>query len=132
MKKLIVAILALVYITTSTGAVIRVHYCMGELADWSIGVDNSKTCGKCGMQVSEEKDNGCCKDKHTFVKNNSDQKFAQTGLLIIPILTVALPVSFIKFHADDFLSIREENSVTHPPLRSRGVAVYIRNCVFLI
>ena len=104
---------------------------MGELADWGIGADNSKTCSNCGMLKSDEKYNDC-KDKHTFVKNNSDQKFAQTGLLIIPILTVALPVSFIKFHADDFLSVREENSVTHPPLLNRGVAVYIRNCVFLI
>lgn len=108
------------------------HYCMGELADWGLGANDSTTCSTCGMQESDEKDNGCCKDKHTVVKNNADQKLAEFGLLSIQVVAVALPVSFIKFHSDDFLSSREENAVSHPPHRSTGVAVYIRNCFFLI
>ena len=69
MKKLVVAIVALLYISTSTGAPLYMHYCMGKLADWGFGDNNSKTCGKCGMEKSEQKENGCCKDEHTFLKN---------------------------------------------------------------
>ena len=108
------------------------HYCMGQLADWGLGTSNSKICGNCGMKESDEKDNGCCKDKHVVVKNNVDQKFAETGLSKIQVLAVALPVSFIEVHFSNFLSVTEENSGSHAPPRSTGVAVYIRNCIFLI
>jgi hypothetical protein len=50
MKKLFVAILAILYLSTSTGATLHVHYCMGRLAGWGLGHNNSKTCGKCGME----------------------------------------------------------------------------------
>ncbi len=76
MKKIIVAILALLYITTSTGATIHMHYCMGELADWGIGLNDSKTCGKCGMDKSDEKDNGCCNDEQKQVKLETDHQKA--------------------------------------------------------
>ena len=58
MKKFVAVILALVYIGTSTGANIHMHYCMGKLADWGLGDNKSKTCSKCGMEKSDEKDNG--------------------------------------------------------------------------
>lgn len=132
MRKIIVTIIALVYITTSTGAVIRMHYCMGELADWGLGPNNSNTCGNCGMQESDKKENGCCSDKHTFVKNNADQKFSETGLFMIPVLAVALPVSSIEVYSGNFTSATEKNPGSNAPPRNRGVAVYIRNCVFLI
>jgi hypothetical protein len=50
MKKLIVAILSLLYICTSTGATVHMHYCMGKLADWDFGHNTSKTCSGCGMK----------------------------------------------------------------------------------
>jgi hypothetical protein len=132
MKKLIVAIVALLYISTSTGAPLYLHYCMGNPAGWGFGDNNSKTCGGCGMEKSEEKDNGCCKDEHTFLKNDSDQKVTTIGFQMIQLLAVVLPVSSIEMSITDFLSITEENPVNHAPPRTIGVAVYIRNCFFLI
>ena len=96
MKKLVVAIVALLYISTSTGAPLYMHYCMGKLAGWGFGDNKSKTCGRCGMEKSEEKDNGCCKDEHTFLKNDSDQKVTTIGFQMIQLLAVALPVSSIE------------------------------------
>jgi hypothetical protein len=132
MKKVVVAILALVYISTSTGAMLHMHFCMGKLADWGLGQNKSKTCGGCGMEKSEEKDNGCCKDEHKFFKNDTDQKTVESGFQLIQLLSMALPVSFIDILSNDFSSVTEENPIRHAPPRSSGVAVYIRNCVFLI
>lgn len=132
MKKLLIAIFALLYISTSTGATLHIHYCMGKLADWGLGHNNSKTCGECGMEKSEEKDNGCCKDEYKFIKNDTDQKTAEVGLQMLQVLAVALPVSFIEIPSNDFHSATEENPISHAPPRINAVAVYIRNCVFLI
>ena len=132
MKKFITAIFAILYIGTSTGATLNLHYCMGKLADWDLGLNKSKTCGKCGMEKSNEKDNGCCKDEHKFIKNGTDQKTAEAGLQIMQLFATALPVSFGEIHSIDFPSVTEVNQISHAPPRSGGVAVYIRNCVFLI
>jgi hypothetical protein len=132
MKKFITAILAVLYLGTSTGATVHMHYCMGKLADWGLGHNKSKTCGNCGMEKSEEKDNGCCKDEQKFVKNDADQKTAEAGIQITQLLGVALPVVFFEISSNDFPSVTEENPISHAPPRSCGVAVYVRNCTFLI
>ncbi len=132
MKKFIVAISALVYMSTSSGAILHIHYCMGKIVDWDLGHNTSKTCGGCGMERSDEKGNGCCKDEHKFIKINTDQKIAETGFQLIKLIAVTLPVSFVEILPVSFLSLTKENPISHAPPRSSGVAVYIRNCVFLI
>ena len=132
MKKFVAAILAVLYLGTSTGATVHMHYCMGELADWGLGHNESKTCSNCGMEKSDEKDNGCCKDEHKFVKNDTDQKTAQVSFQLMQLVEIALPVSFVEIPAADFPTVTEENPISHAPPRSGGVAVYVRNCTFLI
>lgn len=132
MKKILVTILALLYISTSTGATLYMHYCMGKLADWGLGHNKSNTCGKCGMEKSDEKDNGCCKDEHKFIKNDTDQKTTEVNLQMMQVPAVVLPVSFFEIPSNDFPSVTEENPISHAPPRSSSVAVYISNCVFLI
>lgn len=132
MKKFLLSILAFVYISSSTGASIHMHYCMGQLADWGIDQNKSKTCGKCGMDKSDEKDNGCCKDEQKFIKNVSDQKIIDAGFQLMQLIAVSLPVSFVEVPSVNFPSVTEENPISHAPPRNAGVAVYIRNCVFLI
>lgn len=132
MKKLLVAILALLYISTSVGATVHMHYCMGKLADWGLGHKKSATCGKCGMEKSEKKENGCCKDKHKFIKNDTDQKTTEAAFQMTKAMAVALPVSFFEIPSADIPAIAEENPISHAPPQSNSIAVYIRNCVFLI
>ncbi len=132
MKKFFVAILALLYISTSTGAFVHVHYCMGEMADWGFGYNKSSTCGKCGMEEVQGSDNGCCKDEQKFIKNDTDQKTSKTIIQITPVMAAALPVSFIEIPSNNFSSVIGETPHSRTPLRINGVAVYIRNCVFLI
>lgn len=129
MKKIIVSILAFIYITTSTGATINMHFCMGRLADWDIGQNISKKCSKCG---SETKNNGCCKDEHRFLKSQPDQKITETSFLSIKIIAVALPPSFVDMAFNNIPTVTENNPVSNAPPRTSSVAVYIRNCSFLI
>ena len=132
MKKFLTVILALVYISTSTGANIHMHYCMGKLAYWGLGHDKSKTCGECGMEKSDEKDNGCCKDVHKFIKNDTDQKNAEAGFQMMQFVSIALPAASFEIPDNNTPSVTEENPINHAPPRSCSVAVYILNRTFLI
>jgi hypothetical protein len=81
MKKVLATILAFVYLSTSMGATIHLHYCMGKLASWSLIDHESKNCAKCGMvkktstspQCMAAKMD-CCKDEHKQIKTDKDQK----------------------------------------------------------
>ena len=132
MKKFIAAILAMFYISASTGANIHMHYCMGEMADWGLGHSKSKTCGNCGMEKSEEKDNGCCKDEHKFVKNTSDQKVVESSFLIAGIIGATVVPDYSELTSIKLSSLTEENPRSNAPPRSKSVAVYILKRTFLI
>lgn len=132
MKKFITIIIAVLYLGSSTGATVHIHYCMGKLADWGLGDQNSKTCGNCGMEKSDEKDNGCCKDEQKFLKDDSAQKVAESNLQLMQLMATALPSIYIQLPELSFPSVTEENPNSHAPPRTIGVAVYIRNCVFRI
>ncbi len=132
MKKIIVAILALLYITTSTGATIHMHYCMGELADWGIGLNDSKTCGKCGMDKSDEKDNGCCKDEQKQIKLETDhQKAGLIGFInILAAPAISTPVP--DFNFQPFLQITDSYPTCHAPPDIDDIKLHVLHCVFLI
>lgn len=132
MKKFIVTILAFLYITTSTGATIHLHYCMGELAQWGFEADDSTTCDKCGMAEGDEEKSNCCKDEHKFFKNNTDQKYAEAGLHLMQLLAITLPPSIFNFQANYIFRLTRGTPMNHAPPRGSGIAVYIRNCVFLV
>jgi hypothetical protein len=128
MKKFLIAIFAVLYIGTSSGAVVHLHYCMGKLAGWGLGDRKSTTCDGCGMDKSA---NGCCKDDHKFLKNDSDQK-TTIAVQGIQLLALALPVSPLEISSTHFLCATEENPISHAPPVINTVGLYIRNCVFLI
>ena len=132
MKKFLVAILALVYLSSSAGATLHLHYCMGKLADWGLVQNHSKTCGGCGMEKSDENDKGCCKDELQFIKNTSDQKAPEATSLLLQSISVALPVSFFEIPGNQYSSVTVDYPISHAPPLIDDIAVYLRNCVFLI
>lgn len=133
MKKTAVFILALVYLTASVGVTLQQHYCMNRLVGWNFG-DNefSGICGKCGMVKSAENRNGCCKDEHKFIRNNTDQKITEQGLTFLHPDATAVRLPFFGSSLFDFRSVKEKLPGSHSPPRSTAVAVYLRNCTFLI
>jgi hypothetical protein len=132
MKKFITAILAIIYMGSSTGATLHMHYCMGKLAEWGFGGKESKFCAGCGMEKTETDAKGCCKDEHKFIKNNIDQKTAEAGFQAVQLITVCLPADFFEIADVTFPSVTEDTPVSNPPPRSSATAVYILNRAFLI
>ena len=80
MKKVLATILAFVYLSTSMGATIHLHYCMGKLASWGLIDHDSKNCTKCGMVKKTPGSHfmaakmDCCRDEHKQIKTDKDQK----------------------------------------------------------
>lgn len=132
MKKIIASILAVLYLSTSAGTTVYMHYCMGKLADWGLGHNKSETCSNCGMEKGEEKDNGCCKDEHKFVKDYSDQKIAESSIQLTGMMGNALLPACTESASIKILSLAEVNPVSNAPPRNNGIAVYILNRTFLI
>jgi len=131
MKKFIVAILAILYLGTTTGATVHMHYCMGTLAGWSLIHQENKKCGKCGMDKSGDEPNGCCNDEQQFLKNDKDQK-TTTPFQLFPLTDIALPISFIDLTVPLQFPGASHNIYIKGPSRSFGVSIYKRNCVFLL
>lgn len=132
MKKILIAIIAFLYITATTGATVHLHYCMEKKADWNLIKNKSKTCNKCGMKKSTTEDNGCCKDELKFIKDNSAQKITEAGFNITQSFIVALPPSFIEITHVDFPLTTNTVLTTHSPPLINTVAVYILHCTYLI
>lgn len=132
MKKFTVVILALLYITTSTGATLNMHYCMGKLADWDLGHNSSKNCGFCGMEKGNEKDNGCCKDEQKLIKNDTDQKFTESSFFLFRFLSPAELTGFAVMPLIRIASLQELNPVSNAPPRCTDLPIYKRNRTFLI
>jgi len=125
MKKILVSILAVFYLASTVGATVHLHYCMDKFINWSLLKGGDK-CSKCGM----EKDGGCCKDENKFVKNNIDQKVAESSFQLIQMAAVASPAAFILTTEYYVTSITQENSFDHAPPRSNSVGIYLLNSVF--
>ena len=131
MKKLVVTILALLYITASIGATVHLHYCMDKLVDWGLGHNDKEKCSNCGMKKIEEKENGCCKDEHKQVKLENDHKGAAIYQLS-ELSFAVLPIPVFEQSYINVSTITEQNPLSHAPPRSGELAVYIRNCIFRI
>ncbi len=132
MKKLFLVILAFVHITTSTGAVVNLHYCMGELDNWGLITRESKTCNKCGMEEVAGEDNGCCRNELKVIKNDTDQKATTIFSQLLHVFAQALPAPFCETPSLEIFTIKNENPISRALLKTSSIAVYIRNCVFLI
>jgi len=132
MKKLIVAILALIYITTSTGVIVHMHYCMGKVVELGLVSNVKNNCGKCGKVIVEGKDNDCCKDKVKLLKNMADQRNAELAFQMIHCIAVEMPVSFIEIPPINFTSVTVDYPLSHAPPLHHGVPLYILNCIYLI
>ena len=125
MKKILVSIFAVFYLVSSVGATVHLHYCMDKFINWSL-LKGGEKCNKCGM----EKDGSCCKDENKFVKNNIDQKLAESSIQLIRMAAVAMPPAFVCTSDHYFTSIIQENLLSLAPPRNSGVGIYILNSVF--
>ena len=132
MKKFITFIVAILFLSTSSGATIRMHYCMGKLADWGLMYRDSTKCENCGMEESDTKDNGCCKDENKFIKNVSEQKVVESVSINFTLTILDLPPFLFSLSDIYDVSSIEEYPLSHAPPRSYKTPVYLLNRTILI
>lgn len=138
MKKFLTTILALVYLATSTGATVHLHYCMGQLFSWSLVDKDSKSCGECGVPKNNKdghciafKD-GCCKDKHAHVQLDKDQKTSETAYKFLDVSFAALPAPVTSLSALYVPSYIAGYPTANAPPEPDKVPLFLRNCTFRI
>jgi hypothetical protein len=128
MKKIVVGILAILYMGVSSGVAMELHYCMGDKAGVDLYGSSSDTCGKCGMS---EKDSGCCHDEYKFYKIEDSHKSVYN--------TIDLTASSEALINDHFMynwQLPEDMAASavnnHSPPGYAGPSLCILNCVFRI
>ena len=128
MKKVIVAIIAFLYMGISSGVAMDIHYCMGKKAGVGFYGDEKDKCNKCGMKG---KKNPCCHDQHKFYKINDSHKSVTNDAVPTPkvVDTVAVVTTFYNrffYKASDATKAVNVNS---PPDYTKP-QLYITNSVF--
>ncbi|WP_293300636.1 hypothetical protein [Pedobacter sp. UBA4863] len=124
--------MAFFYLAVASGAGVNLHYCMGELADWSLIQDKKHACDFCGMEKKGSAKNGCCKDVQHLAKVDQAQqtnvqiyKFEQS-VFVVPTLkpteNYLLPVTKV---------ISQEARSNAPPL-GQLTPIFIKNCTYRI
>ncbi|HVU58477.1 MAG TPA: hypothetical protein VHD83_25625 [Puia sp.] len=138
MKKTLATILAIIYLSTSMGATIHLHYCMGKLVAWGLMDTDNKDCISCGMPKQPAGEGcmvamkGCCHDEHKQIKNDKDQKPGQGSPELIKLLPAAVTPSYSLWQAPFVNSlIVGQPAINGPPLTNE-VPVFLRNCNFRI
>lgn len=130
MKKFIVSILAIVYISTSAGATVYLHYCMGKLESWGLSAKNDAKCSSCGMHKTGHK--GCCHDEQKQVKIEKDQKVNEPAFqfLVIPAhaIITSVPNWSVIYLSTPVIKSQNANA----PPRSGSLSAYILNRNFRI
>ena len=130
MKKFIVSILAVLYLSSSIGATVHLHYCMDKLIGWSLEHQKGNRCSKCGM-IKKQKGKACCKDEYKQLKLQNDQK-AEASYQATQLSSVAVLTNFFTTPSIQLSSLAEENPLSHAPPGSESIPLYIRNQVFRI
>jgi hypothetical protein len=126
MKKITVAILAIIYLTVSSGVAMTIHYCMGKVASVDL-MHPADKCGKCGMKTT----GGCCKDEFKIVKLNDSHKLISNDINIFSPVAV-IDNSKSIFDINVFSSRIKSNNKNHSPPESHGTSLNILYCVFRI
>jgi hypothetical protein len=132
MKRILVSILAIVYLAATAGATVHMHYCMGDLAGWSLINSKNNQCVYCGMEKKATANKGCCKDEHHQVQLKQDQNAASINIMVAPAMTILPSPVYLPSAPADLCSITEEIPQTNSPPRTSSIPVYLVNRSFRI
>jgi hypothetical protein len=134
MKRILTAILAFLYLSTSMGATIHLHYCMGKLISWDLSNHESKTCALCGMEKEKgmkddhSSNKNCCRDEHKTIKADRDQKVDQNEFRFTTISSDPLIVYYQESAPGiPSIAIQSPKANSPPPLSRQPIFLLNRN-----
>ena len=129
MKQILSILLAVIYLSTSSGLALQVHYCMDEISGVSLAENDENSCGKCGM---EKNSNACCKDETKFVKLDDAHKLLASAYLQHPVVaTVKSSEYFDQSNGYSNLSDLSVFNAHAPPVKTNRPLNLI-HCVFRV
>ncbi|EEI92475.1 hypothetical protein HMPREF0765_2090 [Sphingobacterium spiritivorum ATCC 33300] len=133
MKRLILILMTVFYLASASGAGVHLHYCMGQLVDWTFVKDKTDDCGFCGMEKKQPLENDCCKDvdykanlDKAYKINNQNYKFEQV-VFIIP--------QFKPLETSLFTPVRVlllSHVMSKAPPLGEYPPIFLKNCTFRI
>ena len=132
MKNFFVAILTFLYVGSSTGATVYNNYCWSNLGNKNLCCHSSFISKKFTITHYDLKDNNCCKAENNFVKDARTQHPALGVFKIKHPVTQALPFSHFEITCYNVATIVTKNTLLNLSPANNSVAIYIRNCVFLL
>jgi hypothetical protein len=125
-KKILVILLAFSYLAITSGVVVSVHYCMGEVAGVAVGHSNADTCGSCGMD-----NKGCCHDDVNVVKIQDSHSMASIQADFPKAETIAQQFSLV-FSVPALVSGMRTIESAHSPPRASQIPLHVLHSVFRI
>ena len=131
-KRLILSIVTILYFSTTIGANLHLHYCMGELACWGLWKDRNEQCGKCGMDKEATESNGCCKDDSKQIKLEVDQKGNKLPFQNFSTWPIEITDSNLYTNDRPYLAECSPIPLSTAPPRGKNLSVYLLNCTFRI
>jgi len=124
-KKFLVTILAFVYLATTTGATLHMHYCMGKI--YSVDLIKKDGCSKCGMAANE----GCCNDQLKVIKVKDNHQSISNEISFASAYSI-LNNHYNIFHPVIYDASSPLTTNNNSPPGSSGKSLCILNCVFRI
>ena len=138
MKRAIAAILAVFYLSTSLGATVHLHYCMGKLMSWTLMDNGDKNCTYCGMAKAVGSDHcimvkrGCCQDEIKKLQIDKDQRVTESSFHFLNPSFDAVLAGFQVLPGMRPFSAIVNYPIAHGPPDPAKVPVFLRHCDFRI
>ena len=138
MKKFFASILAFLYLSTSMGATLHLHYCMGKLVSWGLVNHDSRNCDYCGMPKTGSSPDGlhakkhCCQDELKVIQTDKDQKPAAGEYQFPKLFPDASAVHFLTLPDIRISSVSFTRPMAHAPPLAGKQPVFLFNCNFRI
>ncbi len=132
MKRALLTLLAIFYLSVSSGATVHFHYCMGQLVKLSLTQPQKDNCELCGMSKKEVKKHACCKDDYKQPKVDTSKKTAQIIYQFNPPV-VLIDHQFAYFNNQLALTVQQDQVVyANAPPEKACIPIFIRNCTYRI
>ncbi|WP_205509700.1 hypothetical protein [Longitalea arenae] len=122
MKKFLVTILALVYLTSTFGATLRLDCCLEKLVSIGLGATSQDN-------TSHEEKGNCNDDDHKKAKLGHDQKRNDAKIRVAKFVPASLNTSYPDYAFVPVSALPEVYPVNNAPPHEANIPLFILHCV---
>jgi hypothetical protein len=124
MKKFLITILAIVYLTSTVGAMVRLDCCLEKLVSYSVGTPADKH--------GDVESKGNCKDDHKQPKLGHEQKRSDSHIRLAKTFPASINTSFPAYPFQAVAVLKETYSVKQKAPKQAKIPIFLLNCVHRI